>query len=123
MDDSSLSREELQDSWDKIFIKTRLEKINGREELGTRLRFWRVEKPRDLNVHYDPGLDSNDTALILKPTLLLPLTIPLALCPCFHMHENVKVNTMRNIVLCVFLTQWTSGLLDLLFTLIQAIIE
>lgn len=51
-----------------------------------------------------PGLDSNDTALILKPTLLLPLTIPLALCPCFHMHENVKVNTMRNIVLCVFLT-------------------
>ena len=104
MDDSSLSREELQDSWDKIFIKTRLEKINGREELGTRLRFWRVEKPRDLNVHYDPGLDPNDTALILKPTLLLPLTIPLALCPCFHMHENVKVSTMRNIVLCVFLT-------------------
>ena len=70
-----------------------------------------------------PGLDSNDTALILKPTLLLPLTIPLALCPCFHMHENVKVNTMRNIVLCVFLAQWTSGLLDLLFTLIQVIIE
>lgn len=70
-----------------------------------------------------PGLDSNDAALILKPTLLLPLTIPLALCPCFHMHENVKVNTMRNIVLCVFLTQWTSGLLDLLFTLIQVIIE
>ena len=68
MDDNSLSREELQDSWDKIFIKTRLEKINGREELGTRLRFWRVEKPRDLNVHYDPGLDPNDTALILKPT-------------------------------------------------------
>ena len=50
MDDSSLSREELQDSWDKILIKTRLEKINGREELGTRLRFWRVEKPIDLNV-------------------------------------------------------------------------
>lgn len=52
------------------------------------------------NVHYDPGLDPNDTALILKPTLVLPLT----LCPCFHMHENVKVNNMRNIVLCVFLT-------------------